>query len=306
MSKPNLTASNRRYSLDEVKRKITESLKNAGTGLSGMELADKTGINRMTIAKYLDVMNAMGLVGKKKIGTVNVWFLESGVADVEFPVGYVQVQQKLVSAVLAGNEKQARRILLSTLTSNVDPVKVLTDVIMPVSNTISELYSLGRLNRTERVFLQNLVTELMDLVKWNVQHQQVKSNAHAIVVAGSSDRIAMAKCTSIALSLLGWDSKFVGSVEAEIDPFFDIDFQRFVSREWAEKGGTLALCLFSTGEGSLRFLSSTSKALRGRLKGELYVVIQTTPDLAQVAEENGDYVAKGLVDIIDWCEKKAR
>ena len=61
----------RRYTLDEVKRKIVDALQGAGgMGLSGMELADRTGINRMTITKYLDVMNAVGLLKKKKIGPV--------------------------------------------------------------------------------------------------------------------------------------------------------------------------------------------------------------------------------------------
>jgi response regulator of citrate/malate metabolism len=47
----------RRYTLEEIKRKIIEVLQSAGgTGLSGVELADRVGINRMTITKYLDVM----------------------------------------------------------------------------------------------------------------------------------------------------------------------------------------------------------------------------------------------------------
>ena len=48
------------------------------TGMSGVELAKKTGINRMTITKYLNLLYSIGLIKKKKIGTVNIWFLESG------------------------------------------------------------------------------------------------------------------------------------------------------------------------------------------------------------------------------------
>jgi hypothetical protein len=48
------------------------------TGMSGVELANKTGINRMTITKYLNLLYSIGLIRKKKIGTVNIWFLESG------------------------------------------------------------------------------------------------------------------------------------------------------------------------------------------------------------------------------------
>ena len=62
----------RRYTLDEVKRKIVDALQTAGgTGLSGVELAERTGTNRMTVTKYLDVMNAMGLVKKNSIVLVD-------------------------------------------------------------------------------------------------------------------------------------------------------------------------------------------------------------------------------------------
>ena len=67
----------RRYTLGEIKRKITYLLQNNNTGLSGVEIAEKTGINRMTITKYLDILSTIGLIGKKKIGSVNLWFLQS-------------------------------------------------------------------------------------------------------------------------------------------------------------------------------------------------------------------------------------
>ena len=41
----------RRYTLDEVKRKIIDALQDNSIGLSGVELASATGINRMTITK---------------------------------------------------------------------------------------------------------------------------------------------------------------------------------------------------------------------------------------------------------------
>jgi hypothetical protein len=93
-------------------------------------------------------------------------------------------------------------------------------------------------------------------------------------------------------------------VEDEIDPFFDIDFQRYVSRVWASRRGFMLICIFSSGEGSLRFLSSASKALKGRLKGELRVAISATPELQQAAEEAYDYSAKDLLSLVEWAERE--
>lgn len=249
----------RRYTLDEVKRKIVDSLQNAGTGLSGIELADKTGLNRMTITKYLDVMHAIGLVKKKKIGTVNVWFLETGVADIEFPVNYSQVQQKLLDFTLGGEEEQARRLLVSVLNSNVDEVKVLTDVIMPAVKTVNELYSRGRIGKTERIHLSSVLAELVDLVKFNVHTAETKMNAHVICVAGTDDMVHLAKSAAVAFQVLGWDSRYVGSIEQDMDPFFDIDFQRYLSRVW----GTDAGCCLSASCRQERVRCGCSRRPRG-------------------------------------------
>jgi methanogenic corrinoid protein MtbC1 len=294
----------RRYTLDEVKRKIIDVLQGAGTGLSGIELADRTGINRMTITKYLDVMQAMGLVKKKKTGNVNVWFLETGVDDLELPINYLQVQQKLIGAILAGEEEQARRILLNVLNSNADQIRMLTDIVLPAVNTVGELYSRGRMDKTERAFLLNLMLELIDLVKFNVRPSEQKANAYALAVAGSGDKVHVAKSGAVALYALGWDSLYIGDVEEQIDPFFDIDFQRYISRIWGNKRGQMLVCIFSSSEGSLRFLSSTAKAMKGRLRGELRVAILATPELQAVAEENSDLVAKDLLSLVQWAERE--
>jgi methanogenic corrinoid protein MtbC1 len=295
----------RRYTLDEIKRKIIDVLQSAGgTGLSGVEVADKIGINRMTVTKYLDVMYAMGLLKKKKIGNVNIWFAQIGVADIEFPINYIQVQQKLISSILVGAEDHARRILLSVMNSSVDQVRVLADVILPAVNTIGELYSRGRLNKTERVFLLNLMMELIDLIKFNVRPAEQKAHAQVVCVAGSDDRIHIAKSAAVALLARGWDSSYIGDVGEQIDPFFDIDFQRYLLRTWGSKHGLMVVCIFSSGEGSLRFLSSTAKQMKAKIKGELRVGALTTQELHPVAHESSDYVAKDLLALVEWAERE--
>ena len=295
----------RRYSLDEVKRKVVDALQNTGTGLSGIELADRAGINRMTMTKYLDVMLAMGLIRKKKIGTVNVWFLEKGVADIEFPINYIQAQQKLIDSVLQGNEEEARKIVTTIVSSDVSQVRVLTDVIMPLVNTIAEVYSRGRMDKTERRFMLNISNELLDLVKFSVKPVDSKQNLHAIVVAGSYSSDLLAKSAAICLSILGWNSVYVGNVEDDIDPFFDIDFQRYVSKIWADKHGIMLICICSSSEEGLRFLSSTSASLRGRLKGELSIACVTPKSLHQIAKETSDFAVEELGTLVEWAERKS-
>lgn len=295
----------RRYTLDEVKRRVVDILQDASTGLSGLEIADRTGINRMTVTKYLTILQAMGLIKKKAVGSVNVWFLEAGVAGIEFPIDYLQVQQKLVNAALAGEQDQARRILINVANSSVDHVKIFSEIIIPAVSTISETYNRGRLSKTERIVLMNMMSDLIDLVKFNIQSPELKPHAHAISVVGTEDRIHFAKSISAALQTIGWDSRYIGNVEEHIDPFFDIDFQRYISKIWANKRGLMLICILSSGEGSLRFLASTAKAMRGRLKGELRLAVWTNSDLQPLAEEEGtDYLIKDLQSFVDWAQRE--
>ena len=295
----------RRYTLEEVKRKIIDVLQSNGTGLSGVELSNETGINRITITKYLDVLHTIGLIKKKKVGSVNVWFLETGVTDFEFPINYLEVQQKFINAIMIGDQNQAHRIIVNVINSNIEKIRIVTDVILPTVNTLNELYNRGRLGVTERISLLNMISELVDLLKFNIRPDRMKQNAHAISVVGSEDRIYHAKIGALALQILGWNSSYIGNVEHYIDPFFDIDFQRYVAKIWNNKKGVMIIFIYSSEEGSLRFLSATIKSIKGKMKAEIKMILLSTPELLSLSETIGaDYVAKDMQSLIEWAEKE--
>ncbi|HYA82539.1 MAG TPA: winged helix-turn-helix transcriptional regulator [Candidatus Bathyarchaeia archaeon] len=295
----------RRYTLDEVKRKIINSLQDNATGLSGVELASTTGINRMTLTKYLNILVTMRLIKKKRLGSINVWFVEPGMVEYEFPLNYLEVQQKFMNAIMLGDGNQARNILVSVINSNIELLKILTDIVVPTVNTVNELYNRGRLGKTERIHLLNLILELIDLLKFSIQTGNIKRNASCFFVAASEDRIYHAKIGALALQILGFRTLYIGNVEQHIDPFFDIDFQRYVVKLWDNNKGLLIICIYSSEEGSLRFLYSASRAIKAKLKAEVRIVLFTKPELRNPMESLGaDYVVNDLTSLIDWVERE--
>lgn len=295
----------RRYTLDEVKHKITSLLQGNSAGLSGVELAEKTGINRMTMSKYLNVLLTLGLVRRKKAGPVNIWYLNSGITDLEFPINYLEIQQNYMTATFQNDPEKSHGVILSALNSTPDKIKVLSEVIIPTYNTLNELYDRGRLGETERTSILTTLADTIELIKFNSQVESTMRNAHIIFVAGSEDRIVLAKSGALELKMLGWNSSYIGNVERLIDPFFDIDFQRYIIKSWNEKRGLMILCIFSSQESSLRFLSLAASSLKSKLKGELYTVIFTTSELAKRHEDIGaDAAFNNIQSLVEWCEKK--
>lgn len=295
----------RRYTLDEVKHKITSLLQGNSAGLSGVELAEKTGINRMTMSKYLNVLLTLGLVRRKKAGPVNIWYLNSGITDLEFPINYLEIQQNYMTATFQNDPEKSHGVILSALNSTPDKIKVLSEVIIPTYNTLNELYDRGRLGETEKTSILTTLADTIELIKFNSQVESTMQNAHVLFVAGSEDRIVLAKSGALELKMLGWNSSYIGNVERLIDPFFDIDFQRYIIKSWNEKRGLMILCIFSSQESSLRFLSLAASSLKSKLKGELYTVIFTTSELAKRHEDIGaDAAFNNIQSLVEWCEKK--
>lgn len=295
----------RRYTLDEVKHKIMGLLQGNSAGLSGVELAEKTGINRMTMSKYLNVLLTLGLVRRKKAGPVNIWYLNSGITDLEFPINYLEIQQNYMTATFQNDPEKSHGVILSALNSTPDKIKVLSEVIIPTYNTLNELYDRGRLGETERTSILTTLADTIELIKFNSQVESTMQNAHVLFVAGSEDRIVLAKSGALELKMLGWNSSYIGNVERLIDPFFDIDFQRYIIKSWNEKRGLMILCIFSSQESSLRFLSLAASSLKTKLKGELYTVIFTTSELAKRHEDIGaDAAFNNIQSLVEWCEKK--
>ena len=289
----------------KVKHKITSLLQGNSAGLSGLELAEKTGINRMTMSKYLNVLLTLGLVRRKKAGPVNIWYLNSGITDLEFPINYLEIQQNYMTATFQNDPEKSHGVILSALNSTPDKIKVLSEVIIPTYNTLNELYDRGRLGETERTSILTTLADTIELIKFNSQVESTMQNAHVLFVAGSEDRIVLAKSGAVELKMLGWNSSYIGNVERLIDPFFDIDFQRYIIKSWNEKRGLMILCIFSSQESSLRFLSLAASSLKTKLKGELYTVIFTTSELAKRHEDIGaDAAFNNIQSLVEWCEKK--
>ena len=297
----------RRYTLDEVKRRIIDALQSDNRGMSGTELSHKTGINRMTITKYLDLLYTIGLIKKKKVGSVNVWSLEQGAADFAYPMEYFEVQQRFMGALLIGNEDSARRIMMNIINSQADRLKILLDIIMPTLNTIVELYDRSKLGKTEKIYLINVIMEISELIKFNLSRDSIRQEVFAISVAGSEDATYYAKFGALAYQMLGGHSIYIGNVEGQLDPFFDIDFQRFILKAWSNKTGLMVVLICSSKESSLRFLATASLSIKDRLKGRLRIVTMTIPELESLSKRIGvDFITNDLQSLVNWTEMEIR
>jgi methanogenic corrinoid protein MtbC1 len=294
----------KRYSLEEIKRKVIDVLKNSDAGLSGVEIAEKIDVNRITLTKYLNVLEAVGLIKRKHVGSVNVWYLAEGVMEFELPIDILDVQQAYMNALFNHSEDEARRIIISVLHSDLDPIKLLSDVITPTLNTADALYTRGRITVTENIYLNNLVMESIDLIKFNSQRDSIKPNAYAVFMSaqGESDVIGP-KTTSVAFYLKGWNSYFLGNVASETDLLFDIDLLKFLDKISKTRRGLMIMGIYVMKKEHLMGMGETIKSVRSKLGKNMFVLTEGKAFEEEVSEEGVDFHAVNLISAVEWAEE---
>lgn len=296
----------KRYSLEEIKRKVVDVLKDADAGLSGIEIAEKTGINRITITKYLSVLEAIGLIKKKKMGPVNVWHLEHGVTELELPIDILDVQRLYMNALFNQAEDEARRIIINVIHSSIDPIRIIAEVITPALGTANELYRRGRITVTETALVTNQILESLDLMKFNSERAEVKPYAYAVFMSAQGEKhITGPKALSVSFYLKGWNTYFLGNVASEVDLLFDIDLVKFLNKMWKTQRGLMVMGVTVNMKEHLKAVGETIKSVRSKLGKNVFVLangeaFSTEDELT--TSVGPDYFAKDLHSAVDWAE----
>lgn len=88
--------------LKDIRKKVLDILEESPSGLTTMEIGKKLGINRMTMGKYLEMLQLMGAIKRKKVGPANLWYVPK---EVEVIKNYVKDSlHPLVEMMLRGEK----------------------------------------------------------------------------------------------------------------------------------------------------------------------------------------------------------
>lgn len=169
------------------------------------------------------------------------------------------------------------------------------------------MYSRGKISESEKILISTSAIDLVLMTKFVSTLDTPKLKASSIVVSGSEEANYFARIASVVLYLIGWNSLYLGNVENKIDPFFDIDIQRLVTRKLKSMNGLSVVMIFSFNVNTLKFLSNTIKVLRKKVENDLRIAIFTNIDLMQESQGmDVDYCTTDLKALIEWVKEEYR
>lgn len=265
----------KKYNLSNIQKRVIDLLQN-NNPMSSSEISKKIGTNRITMSKYLDILYFQKILNKKKIGSVNFWFLDPGIINLDLKdENFLEIQQKLIESLINGQKEITDNIVLSLINRNINLRKIFTDVSFPVLNTILELYNRGKIGKTEKVHLLTNLTDSFRLLKntinTNDNFDRKFSNCLLVIVSGDDESLPICIMIDILTRREGLNPTVIGNVENLIDPFFDIDFQRYINKLSKRAKGKTNIIVVSHNETVIRFLHSALVNIDAKEKYQIIV-----------------------------------
>lgn len=286
------------YSTEEIRQKLISTLDGAVSGMSGVEISENIGINRITMAKYLKVFAAEGLLRQKNIGNVTLWFLEPGQESFNFPDDYFKVAPQYIEYLLKDSEDRVYSLIRNCLHSGGTPNRLVLEVILPAIENVKKLYDDGKIGTSEQNLLNTTISKSLQIFN----QSQVVSNPKKNVIVIASD--AQSRLNSEAASAVyhsdGWKVSHLGDMSSAINVLFDLDFQKLLGKIWKQKPGILLVVVFSQTDEGLVFFADSINPIKEKSGKNMKLIL--CGKLSKKTKIQSDMASDKIEEVLQWSQ----
>ena len=288
----------RGYQTEEIKEKLVDLLSNSKTGLSGLEISERLSINRITATKYLNVFAAEGLIKQKNIGNVNLWFIEDGTEKFRFPEDFFKVKTKYLEYLTARKEKLAYNLVRNCFHSTTQPVKIITEIIIPAIQSVHDIFDQGKIGKSELNFLEKIISNSIQII--NLENFEIIPKKNVIVISADHQSALFSEAASASFHTDGWQVYSLGDMSSSIDVLFDLDLQKFLTKVWKSGSGIMVIVVFSSTEESMKFFAESVNSIKLKSRRSLYLAI--CGDMKKNTEIKADLIDEDIEAILQWSQ----
>lgn len=286
----------RGYAQENVQEKLIEVLSESKTGLSGVEIAEKLGLNRATMAKYLNVFAAEGIIKQKNIGNANLWFVESGTENLQFPADYFHVKEKFLEYLTANSQHQAYSLIKNSLHSGADTAKIIAEVILPAIGSVEDLYLKAKIGKSEAKMLRGIIANSIQILTISSESDHKRN---AVIISAESQSVLYSQAASCSLSAKGWQVWPLGDMSDAIDVLYDLDLQKFIAKIWKQKQGMMVIVIFSATEEGTKFFSESASSLKPKFGKNLHIAVCSK---AQKPNIKAEFASDSFEAVLQWID----
>jgi response regulator of citrate/malate metabolism len=290
----------RGYDETDVKFRLIKVLHSSKSGISGVEISEKLGINRVTMSKYLNKFAAEGTITQKNIGNLNLWFVDDDIEQLNFPDDYFIVQEKFLSNVIDCMEKPVYNLIKNCINSKAKMDKIITEIILPSIPQIQKLFDDGKIGKSEQQLMTGIITNSIQMI---THHSgQSESGKNIIILSADTESILISDAAAAAFRSQNWNVFSIGDMSSSIDVLFDLELRKLLSKTWKSKEGLMIILIFSQSEEGLKFFSDSFYSVKEKSENNLFIVL--SGKTGKKVKIKADLSTPALEDILQWSNTK--
>ena len=290
----------RGYDETDVKFRLIKLLHSSKSGISGVEISKKLGINRVTMSKYLNKFAAEGTITQKNIGNLNLWFVDDDIEQLNFPDDYFIVQEKFLSNVIDCMEKPVYNLIKNCINSNAKMDKIITEIILPSIPQIQKLFDDGKIGKSEQQLMTGIITNSIQLITHHSGQSEPGKNV--IILSADSESLLISESAGVAFRSQNWNVFSIGDMSSSIDVLFDLELRKLLSKTWKSKEGIMIILVFSRSEEGLKFFSDSFFSVKEKSENNLFLAL--SGKTGKKVKIKSDLSAPTLEDILQWSNTK--
>ena len=286
----------RGYSTEEIRKKLILTLADSKTGMSGVEISEKMGVNRITMGKYLKVFAVEGLLRQKNIGNITLWFLEPGQESYNFPDDYFKITSKYLNYLVKGSEDQVYSLIRNCLHSGATVNRLILEAILPAINSVKNLYDDGKIGTSEQNLLRTTISKSLQI--FNQLQVDLDPKKNVVVISSDTQSLLFSEAASSAYHSDGWNVSHLGDMYSVINVLFDLDFQKLIGKVWKQKPGILIVVVFSQTDEGLNFFADSINPIKEKSGKRMKLVL--CGKMSKKTNIDPDLLSEKLEDILQW------
>ena len=290
----------RGYDENEVKYRLIKLLHSSKSGISGVEISEKLGINRVTMSKYLNKFAAEGTITQQNIGNLNLWFVDDDTEQLNFPDDFFLAQEKFLSHVVDCTEKPAYNLIRNSINSQAKMDKIITEVILPIIPQVQKLFDDGKIGKSEQQLMNGIISNSTQMITHHSNN--FESGKNIIIISADSESLLFAEAAGAAFRSNNWNVFSIGDMSSSIDVLFDLELRKLISKTWKSKDGIMIILIFSETEEGLKFFSDSFYSVKEKSENNLFIVL--SGKTGKKVKIKADLSTPKLEDILQWCNSK--
>ena len=286
------------YDENEVKTRLIDLLKKSKTGISGIEISESLGINRITMAKYLDIFAAEGIIQQRNVGNTHLWLVEEGIEKLQFPDDYFKVQEEYLGFLNNASGRSALGLIRNCINSGANSVTLITEVILPTIKSVKDLFEEGKISTSEQNLLFEIILDSIKII--NLQNIISNPQKNIVVFSSDIDSILISEATSAAFHVRNWKVSSLGNMSSAMDVLFDLDLKKLLTKIWKGREGVMIIVVCSSSEESLNFFSEAFQSVKGKTEKNLNLIFNAK--IGKKIDVKADLITDNVDEIIQWSE----